>query len=776
MRNKSKLKITIIVIGIVFAFLSIKNYNVFNDQDGTIEIGDETNLRKLKRSGYWTTTFIHIDGNWSATASAYDWCSGDGSWGNPYTIENVTIDASGSPTGSGILISNSKNDYFIINNCTIYNGVSGIMLENTDRGTLSNNNCSNNSYGLWLYNGCNNNTISGNTANEDTQCGIYLDSYCDNNSVSENTANDNVNYHGILLWWYCDDNTISNNTANDNTGHGIHLREYCDNNTISGNIADGNNWNGIYFYSDCNDNTISGNTANNNTQYGIYLWLYCDNNTISGNTANNNTQNGIYLRELCVHNTISENTANDNTQNGIHLYKCDNNTISGNTADNNIWDGIDLTSSCDENNISENTANNNTQNGIHVYYDSDDNTVSGNIANNNSQNGIQLYYISDDNTISGNIANNNTFAGVRLQDNCHNNIVSENTANNNTFAGVLLENNCHNNIISGNIVNNNDHYGICLWFNCDNTRISENYIYFNTNWAIIIILADCDNTIIIKNVLVSEDERFIDDDGTNTVISMNYELLSPPQLYVEIVDQLFSITEFTIIINVFSEFRLDFSIQNIQMWWNRISVPSDNITELGNGLYNVSLTPIFVVSDEDPILLNMTISAAHHMDKYFETYIAVEPPEIAKLLQVEITEHSYSLEHFNLTFFVYDEIKLGIDSATVQVWWNGVDVSVNVQNQGEGLYFLSLNPITVAPGEDPILLTIIISADGYQDKAFETYIAVDPDTLDKDGVEPAEELPLIIIIVAITSIAGGIGVAGVALILLRKRKRTREVK
>ena len=79
------------------------------------------------------------------------WCSGDGSWGNPYIIENVTIDASSSPTGSGIFINNSKNEYFRIENCTIFNVGAGqtnaaIKLDHTENGTLFDNNCSNNQH------------------------------------------------------------------------------------------------------------------------------------------------------------------------------------------------------------------------------------------------------------------------------------------------------------------------------------------------------------------------------------------------------------------------------------------------------------------------------------------------------------------------------------------------------------------------------------------------------------------------------------------------------
>jgi len=142
---------------------------------------------------------------------------------------------------------------------------------------------------------------------------------------------------------------------------------------------------------------------------------------------------------------------------------------------------------------------------------------------------------------------------------------------------------------------------------------------------------------------------------------------------------------------------------------------------------------------------------------------------------VEITEHSYLLEQFNLTFFIFNETGQGIDFATINMWWNENDISDDVQNLGKGLYFVSLEPITVMPGEDPILLKMVISASGYEDKAFKTYLAIDPDTLEKEVGKAADGVPLVIILVAIISTAAGITVATATVVLLRKRKRASEV-
>jgi len=73
-----------------------------------------------------------------AEAKGQLWCSGDGTWAKPYLIENVTINATNSPTNCGIIIKDSDVP-FIIRNCTVYNSggylhEGGISLERTKNG------------------------------------------------------------------------------------------------------------------------------------------------------------------------------------------------------------------------------------------------------------------------------------------------------------------------------------------------------------------------------------------------------------------------------------------------------------------------------------------------------------------------------------------------------------------------------------------------------------------------------------------------------------------
>ncbi|MFX1399468.1 MAG: NosD domain-containing protein [Promethearchaeota archaeon] len=289
MKSKQKAKIIIAVLGIVFAMSAISNYNFSDDQDnnndGGVEIQDDISLKRPRKSGTYTESFIHIDGNWS-DADGKGWFSGDGSFGNPYVIENVTIDATGSPTGCGIFINNSKNDYFIINKCTVYNAGStwddaGIKLENTNNGTLTNNNCSNNNWvGICIKNDCDNNTISGNAANENINYGIYIRIDCNNNTVSGNIVNKN-NLQGIRVANNCNNNTISGNLVNKNS-NGIRVTNNCNNNTISGNLVNDNFGSGISMYTSCDSNTIVGNTIICDV-WELLKIDNCDDNTIVGN-------------------------------------------------------------------------------------------------------------------------------------------------------------------------------------------------------------------------------------------------------------------------------------------------------------------------------------------------------------------------------------------------------------------------------------------------------------------------------------------------------------
>ena len=251
---------------------------------------------------------IHVDGNadFDQTAVAHNF-TGNGTYGNPYIIENYECIAS---LGHGIHIQNT-DVYFIIRNVGVSNGRSnnyfGFYLANVTNGKLENNTANNNLYGFLLKDSYNN-TLEGNTAKGNLN-GFTL------NSSNYNTLTYNIvtnNRHGLSLDSSYN-NSLTGNEVTDNTYLGVYLGS-SNNNFITENIATGN-LNG-FTLSYSNNNTITNNTANNNDQHGFHLW-YSNNNILTDNIANNNLKYGIYLEESNF-NEISGNSLADNGLGSIY--------------------------------------------------------------------------------------------------------------------------------------------------------------------------------------------------------------------------------------------------------------------------------------------------------------------------------------------------------------------------------------------------------------------------------------------------------------------------
>ena len=287
--------------------VDVKDEIIINKEDS---IGNDIDKDiTLKTSGFWSNfTYIHIKGNWTV-ANETTWCKGSGTWNDPYIIENVIINATDSPTGTGILIEESYNDYFIIRNCTIFNAGNamydaGIKLENTNNGTLVKNNSSNNGGD-----------------------GILLNNECKNNTLSDNIANYNVD-NGINLYWKCINNSILNNTISYNGLRGIDISLYCNYTTIIYNKVSNNSRYGILIASNCYYNTILNNTISDHQNFaGIYVVNTSNENEIINNTVYN-CEKGISLSNSHQSN-ISNNILYDNNY-GIYLTSSSNANIYGN--------------------------------------------------------------------------------------------------------------------------------------------------------------------------------------------------------------------------------------------------------------------------------------------------------------------------------------------------------------------------------------------------------------------------------------------------------------
>ncbi|MFX1258780.1 MAG: NosD domain-containing protein, partial [Promethearchaeota archaeon] len=402
------------------------NYTVnltVTDYDGDSDVEIKTDyIVVLKFKIYINGVAAGVDAhNWSWAKDQW-WCSGSGTWNDPYIIEN--LDINGFNSGSCITIENS-NVPFIIRNCKVYNSGSensdaGIKLNNVNYSRIINNDCLNNNKNGIILEDCFWVNISGNTANENYY-GISLTNSA-HISILKSIVNNNGGY-GIYLQ-DCDDNNIIGNNANNNS-EGIHLEHNCHNNTILGNTANNNLYYGISLEYNCHNNTISRNSANDNFVEGIQLFYYCDGNTISGNTASNigtsNQKAGISLGVYCDANNISENAVNNNDQTGISLDTfCESNIILGNNASNigtsNQKVGIYLYNSND-NDIIENNAKDNYFNGLRVidchFCNINDNIIIGNVY------GLYLQDCNDNDIIGNTISNNGP--GIHLENNCHNN-------------------------------------------------------------------------------------------------------------------------------------------------------------------------------------------------------------------------------------------------------------------------------------------------------------------------------------------------------------------
>ena len=351
--------------------------------------------------------------------------------------ETTIIDGLG-VSGSIIYV---RSDNVTINSFTVRNSAPdyfGIYWHQSNYGNIFGNIIEQNTYGLWICNGCMNN-------------------------VSNNTVTQNV--YGIWLALESNSNNITGNIVANTT-----------------NIYRGR---GIYLVSYCSSNNIEGNTVTNHLT-GILLDDECGGNTINRNTVTNNNASGIYVLRSSF-NTITENTVTDNHY-GITITRA--NIMRDNNMSGNCYNlGIGATHLSDLINTCVDTSN--TVNGKPVYYwtyehDKRVPDDAGYVAIISSINVTVESLMLADNDV-----------GV-LFAYTSDSIIRDVNAYNNIYGIRLLH--CNNCTIIGNNIKNNTEIrhdvpnlgcGICLEYSCDNVICHNNFenveqIYvsksFNNSW------------------------------------------------------------------------------------------------------------------------------------------------------------------------------------------------------------------------------------------------------------------------------------------------------
>ncbi|MEJ2293767.1 MAG: right-handed parallel beta-helix repeat-containing protein [Candidatus Lokiarchaeota archaeon] len=267
-------------------------------------------IKFVKGSAYWDLPFkVHIYNNWSETALTYEWCSGSGTWSDPFIIENITIDSQ--YFGNAISIEYTSV-YFKIRNCKFDNADYGIHLNLVDNGHILNCSCSNNhESGIYIKN-CENNTIENN---------ILMDSGIESSRGTGDSG---------ILCFQSSNNHIINNQFYRNNWAGIEMQSASSLNFICNNTFK-NNYKGIYIVSSSHDNNVTKNFIELN-EVGVHL-LGCSkilvhNNSIIGNS------DGIYspshysliVSDCSITNNLIFNSSHVN----ILLKSANNTLISGN--------------------------------------------------------------------------------------------------------------------------------------------------------------------------------------------------------------------------------------------------------------------------------------------------------------------------------------------------------------------------------------------------------------------------------------------------------------
>ncbi|MFH0884936.1 MAG: NosD domain-containing protein, partial [Candidatus Micrarchaeota archaeon] len=353
---------------------------------------------------------------------------------------------------AGIYSYQSNRSQFINN--TVFNNFDGFRFYGGSRNNLSGNVAWNNSVGFHLLSSTSNNTLTNNTAFNnsvvgDDSIGFYLSGTTGNN-LSNNSAYGN--YVGFRIE-SSSDNQLTNNSAQENAQQDLNV-------IVSSDIDCNNTFDNMTGSGGRPINYTNATVSWSGLDVSELILCNADNSTLSNITVRgSDTIRNNYLQLLRVENTTITDSNSSGNYYGIYLLSSSNNSVSGSVAFDD-YAGFSVGGG-GNNSLFNNTAGLATGWGGFYLSGSRGNNLTNNTAYNNSE-GFRLG--SADNNL---LANNTVFGSVSvftggfyLQDASGNQFIN-NTARNNTN-GFKLDLNSDNNFFIGNTVYNNSQDGFLL--------------------------------------------------------------------------------------------------------------------------------------------------------------------------------------------------------------------------------------------------------------------------------------------------------------------------
>ncbi|QEE16105.2 right-handed parallel beta-helix repeat-containing protein [Promethearchaeum syntrophicum] len=445
--SRSSLILGIILISLIINSLILVAFNH--------ELESNFTFSQNKPNASYTNTTLTIDptqgfntsnsGNWNWAVNQ-PWCSGSGTFEDPYVIEDLILSPG---SDDGLIIMNSKNYYFRIENVSATGFVdAGIYFEETCNGTIVNCTSSSNDFG------------------------VYLAWNSKNNTIADSTFESNI-FDGIFLTWYSNDNFILNTTIID-CGDGIDIYTYSNGNQVKHNQITGSDDNGINVRSNIQDTLLENNsidlTADSAT--GIDCRTSITNLTIINNTVYTNGHFQSYglslsgITDLKVYN----NTVDAKNVIGINIVNIDGGIFGGNALING--GGYEISGENEELESLTFYSENNTVNGRKFYYYVNQNDLD----NSDFTNAGQIYLIGCDTAQIQNQNVSKATHGITLI-NSHNVVIEDCNASNG-WEGISLQDGSSFNTIENCIINNNyemftSTYGINIEENGQNNIITK---------------------------------------------------------------------------------------------------------------------------------------------------------------------------------------------------------------------------------------------------------------------------------------------------------------